>query len=136
MKIELPSIQQQQRFIFEQATAQAITQLQQNLQAPVIDDLELDESQYSREHLLTEDRWQPPHPELVYAYIEQFKRHSPYSSDKAVAEFLGLRGTNAERRLRAYKSGKETPPYGVWRKLLVATGRVPQEIVPVIAFMR
>jgi hypothetical protein len=38
--------------------------------------------------------------------------------------------------LRAYKTGSEVPPFGIWRKLLVATGRVPQEIMSVVAFMR
>ena len=35
-----------------------------------------------------------------------------------------------------YRNGDDKPPYGIWRKILVATGRVPQEIEPVIAFMR
>ena len=58
------------------------------------------------------------------------------NTHKALAEWLGMRGNNAERRIRAYRDGSDSPPYGVWRKLLVATGRVPQEIIPVIAFMR
>lgn len=135
MKIEIPSMEEQKRFVFEQGTAAAIEQLQQNLKAPVTKDLELDESQYSNEHLLSEDRWQPPHPDIVYAYVEQFKKHSPYTSDKAVAEWLGLNSQNGARRLRAYKTGKESPPFGIWRRLLVATGRVPQEVIPVVAFM-
>lgn len=77
-----------------------------------------------------------PHPDIVYAYIEQFKRHSEFKSDKAVAQWLGMRGNNAERNLRAFKTGESKPPFGIWRRLLVATGRVPQEIIPVIAFMR
>jgi hypothetical protein len=136
MEIKIPGMEEQKRFVFEQATKAAIEQLQQNLQAPVIKDLALDESQYSNEHLLAEDRWQPPHPDIVQAYIEQFKRHSPYTTDSAVVDWLGLKGNNAERRLRAYKSGKESPPFGIWRRLLVATGRVPQEIVPVIGFFK
>ncbi|TXH62525.1 MAG: hypothetical protein E6Q84_01100 [Thiothrix sp.] len=136
MEIKIPSIQEQQRFIFEQATREAIRQLEENLNAPVVQDLAIDESQYSNEHLLPESRWKPPHADVAYAYIEQLKRHSDHKTDKAVAEFLGLRGNNAERRLRAYREGSESPPYGVWRRLLVATGRVPQEIIPVIAFMR
>lgn len=136
MEINIPSIEAQKRFIFEQATKEAIRQLEQNLTAPVVEDLGMDESQYSNEHLLPENRWKPPHPDIVYAYIEQFKRHSEYKSDKAVAQWLGMRGNNAERNLRAFKTGESNPPYGVWRKLLVATGRVPQEIIPVVAFMR
>lgn len=135
MKIDLPSIEQQQKFIFQAATEDAIAQLRANLQAPRIEDLGIDESLYSRDHLLTEERWQTPHPEIVRAYLEQFQRHTHYKTDKALAAWLGLKGNQAERRLRAYKTGDESPPFGIWRKLLVATGRVPQEIIPVIAFM-
>ena len=97
MEINIPSIEAQKRFIFEQATKEAIRQLEQNLTAPVIEDLGMDESQYNNEHLLPENRWKPPHQDIVYAYIEQFKRHSEYKSDKAVAAWLGMRGNNAER---------------------------------------
>ena len=136
MKIKVPGLDTQQRFVFKVATEQAIEQLKKNLEAEVIDDLELDESQFENDHLLTEDRWKPPHPAVIEAYIEQFKRHTPFTTDNAVAKWLGIKGTNAGRRLRSYKSGENTPPYGIWRKLLVATGRAPQEIVPVIAFMK
>ena len=134
MEIKIPGMAEQQRFVFKQATKAAIEQLQQNLKAPVIQDLELDESKYSNDQLLSEDRWKPPHPDIVYAYVEQFKKHSSYTSDRAVAEWLGLKGLNGKRRLQAYKTGKESPPFGIWRRLLVATGRVPQEVVPVLGF--
>lgn len=52
-----------------------------------------------------------------------------------MAEFLGLKGRNGERRLRAHKTGQESPPFGIWRRLSVATGRVPQEIVEVVGFL-
>lgn len=136
MKIKLPNIAAQQRFNFEVATKAGIEQLEKNLKAPVIEDLELDESDYDNSHLLSEDRWEAPHPDIVHAYIDQLKRNSEYTTDAAVVQWLGLKGSNAERRLRAYKSGESKPPYGIWRKILVATGRVPQEIEPVIAFMR
>lgn len=136
MEIKIPSIEEQQRFIFEQGTREGIRQLEQNLNAPEVQDLGIDEGQYSTEHLLSEGRWKPPHVDIVGAYLDQFKRHTDYKTDKAVAEFLGLRGNNAERRIRAYRDGSDSPPFGVWRRLLVATGRVPQEIIPVIAFMR
>lgn len=35
----------------------------------------------------------------------------------------------------AFKDGSKALPYGVWRRFLVLTGRVPQEIIPVLAFM-
>ena len=135
MKIKVPKMAAQQRFIFEVATKAGIDQLEKNLQAPVIEDLELDERDYDNSHLLTEDRWKPPHPDIVFAYIEQLKRNSEYKTDKEIVRWLGLKGNNAERRLRAYRNGDDKPPYGIWRKILVATGRVPQEIEPVIAFM-
>ena len=136
MKIKVPKMAAQQRFIFEVATKAGIEQLEKNLQAPVFDDLELDESDYDNSHLLSEDRWKPPHPDIIHAYIDQLKRNSEYTTDAAIVKWLGLKGNNAERRLRAYKSGESKPPYGIWRRVLVATGRVPQEIEPVIGFMR
>ena len=45
MEIKIPSIPEQQRFIFEQATREAIRQLEQNLNAPTVQDLAIDESQ-------------------------------------------------------------------------------------------
>ena len=136
MKIKIPNMAAQQRFVFEAATKAGIEQLEKNLKAPVIEDLELDESDYDNSHLLSEDRWKPPHPDIVHAYIDQLKRNSEYQSDKDIVNWLGLKGNNAERRLRGYRNGDDKPPYGIWRKILVATGRVPQEIEPVIAFMR
>lgn len=136
MKIKVPEMAAQQRFIFEVATKAGIEQLEKNLKAPVIEDLELDEGDYDNSHLLAGDRWQPPHPDIVIAYLEQLKRHSEYKTDTELVRWLGMKGNNAERRLRAYRNGTDKPPYGIWRKILVATGRVPQEIEPVIAFMR
>ena len=136
MKIKIPDMAAQQRFAFEVATKAGIEQLEKNLEAPVIADLELDERDYDNSHLLSEDRWKPPHPDIVFAYLEQLKRNSEYKTDQDIVRWLGMRGKNAERRLRAYKNGDEKPPYDIWRKVLVATGRVPQEIEPVIAFMR
>ena len=135
MKIKIPDMAAQQRFAFEVATKAGIEQLEKNLTAPVIEDLELDETDYDNSHLLAEDRWQPPHPDIVHAYIDQLKRNSEYKTDKDIVNWLGLKGNNGERRLRSYKSGENKIPYGLWRKVLVATGRVPQEIEPVIGFM-
>ena len=136
MKIKIPNIASQQNFVFEVATKAGIEQLEKNLLAPVIEDLELDESDYDNSHLLTEDRWKPPHADIVFAYLEQFKRNSEYKTDEDIVRWLGLKGTNATRRLRKYRNGNDVIPYGIWRKVLVATGRVPQEIAPVIGFMR
>ena len=136
MKIKVPEMAAQQRFIFEVATKAGIEQLEKNLKAPVIEDLELDESDYDNRHLLAEDRWEAPHPDVFQAYVDQLKRNSEYTTDTAIVKWLGMKGNNAERRLRSYRSGESKPPYGIWRKILVATGRAPQEIEPVVAFMR
>lgn len=133
MDIKIPGMAAQRRFIFERAIREAIRQLEQNLQAPEVDDLGLDESQYSNAHLLPENRWEPPHPDIVAAYVEQFKRHTGYKTDQALAAWLGLTDGGD---LQAFRMGECAPPYGIWRKLLMATGRAPQEIIPVIAFMR
>lgn len=135
MKIKIPEMAAQQRFAFEVATKAGIEQLEKNLLAPTFDDLELDETDYDNSHLLSEDRWKPPHPDIVHAYIDQLKRHSEYTTDKEVVRLLGMNGQHADRRLRSYMSGTGKIPYGVWRRVLVATGRVPQEISPVIGFM-
>ena len=44
------------RFIVEEATKVGIERLEDNLKAPVIEDLALDESDYDNSHLLSEDR--------------------------------------------------------------------------------
>lgn len=134
MKIELPSISEQQKLIFEESTKEAIRQLKANLKAPVIEpQSEIDESQYSNKHLLTEPDYEPPHQDVVGAYFRHFQAHFPdYDTDKKLADLLGLSG---DRRVRAFKQGEKTVPYGVWRKFLVLTGRAPQEVVPVMAFM-
>ena len=67
MKIDLPNIQDQQRFIYEEATKEAIAQLKANLMAPEYPAQDLvDESLYSRAHLLRESEgWVAPDPEIV-----------------------------------------------------------------------
>lgn len=135
MNIDLPSISDQQAFIFEAATKAGVAQLQQNLKAPRLPgQTEVDESQYSRTHLLKElEGWEPPHRDLIGAYFRNFQAHFPeYNTDAKLARLLGL---SSDRRVRAFKDGSKAPPYGVWRRFLVLTGRVPQEIIPVLAFL-
>ncbi|MBP4002423.1 hypothetical protein [Pseudomonas koreensis] len=135
MKIDLPNIAEQQAFVFEAATQAAISQLQENLKAPRLPaQTEIDEDQYPRSHLLTESEgWSPPHQDLIGAYFRHFQAHFPaYNTDAKLAALLGL---SSDRRVRAFKDGSKAPPYGVWRRFLVMTGRVPQEIIPVFAFM-
>jgi hypothetical protein len=135
MKIVLPDIPKQQAMIFEEAAKDGIAQLKANLKAPRISpQTEIDEGQYPRTHLLREQEgWEPPHQDIVAAYFRQFQQCFPqYNTDGKLAALLGL---SSDRRVRAFKSGSKTVPYGVWRHFLVMTGRAPQEIIPVLAFM-
>lgn len=135
MNIDLPSITEQQAFVFEAATKAGVAQLQANLKAPKLPgQTEVEESQYPRTHLLTEQEgWEPPHRDLIGAYFRHFQAHFPeYNTDAKLATLLGL---SSDRRVRAFKDGSKAPPYGVWRRFLVLTGRAPQEIIPVLAFM-
>jgi len=140
MKIEipLPSIADQQRVIYEAATVAAINQLRANLEAPTLPSpVGFDEAQFPRTHLLREhEGWEPPTAELVEAYFRHFQDAFPdYGTDKKLARLLGLRGQSADRRIREFKAGTYKVPYGVWRHFLVLTGRVPQDIIPVMAFI-
>ncbi len=139
MKIDLPNIQDQQRFIYEEATKEAMAQLQSNLRAPEYPAQNLvDESLYLRTHLLRENEgWEAPAPEIVKAYFRHFQNHfSEYGTDAKLAVLLGMMGGGNDRRIRAFKDGSKKPPYGVWRRFLVLTGRVPQEIIPALGIMR
>lgn len=134
MVIELPDIATQQAVIFEEGTKAAIAKLTANLSAPRFPpQMEVDESRYPRTHLLRErEGWEQPHPEIVRAYFRHFQEHfKEYNTDRKLADLLGL---STNRRVRVFKEGGAIP-YSVWRHFLVMTGRVPQEIIPVLAFM-
>lgn len=139
MKIDLPSIEDQQELIFQEATKEAISQLEANLNAPryPVQDL-VDENLYPRTHLLRENEgWEAPAPEIVKAYFRHFQNHfTEYSTDGKLAVLLGMVGGGNDRRIRAFKDGSKKTPYGVWRRFLVLTGRVPQEIIRVLGIMR
>ncbi|MGX9559496.1 hypothetical protein [Pseudomonas sp. CFBP 5750] len=101
MNIDLPSISEQQAFVFEAATKAGVAQLQANLKAPKLPgQTEVDESQYPRTHLLTEQEgWEPPHRDLIGAYFRHFQAHFPaYNTDAKLAALLGL---SSDRRVRA-----------------------------------
>ena len=135
MKLEIPSIKEQQEAIHRAATLEAIQKLQANLAAPHFPpQTEVDEGQYPRTHLLREhEGWEHPHPDIVGAYFRHFQGHFPqYNSDAKLAVLLGLSG---DRRVREYKQGSRNIPYNVWRTFLVMTGRAPQDVLPVLAFM-
>lgn len=135
MKIDLPALDGQKRYIFEESTRVAIQTLKENLRAPVLPgQTEIDESGYSNAHLLREhEGWEPPHPDIIGAYFRNFQEHfKEYSTDKKLAELLGL---SSDRRVREYKSGSRKMPFGIWRKFLVITGRAPQEIMAVLSYL-
>lgn len=135
MKISLPGIREQQDHVFKAATDQAIKQLQQNLKAPrMAPQAYVDESTLPRTHLLREaEGWEAPAPELVRAYFRHFQDSFPdYNTDKKLAGLLGL---SSDRRVREFKEGGRKVPYEIWRRFLVLTGRAPQDVLPVIAYM-
>ncbi|WP_434598562.1 hypothetical protein M1D58_27320 (plasmid) [Pseudomonas sp. R4-76] len=135
MVIELPDIAAQQALVFEEGTRDGVVQLMANLHAPRLPpQSEIDENRYPRTHLLRErEGWEPPHPDVVGAYFRHFQSHfKEYGTDAKLAALLGL---SSDRRVRGFKEGSITVPYGVWRHFLVLTGRVPQDVVQVLAFM-
>lgn len=135
MRITLPSIAEQQAAVFEAATQAAIDQLKANLNAPKLpSQTYADEAAFPRTHLLREhEGWEPPPPEIVRAYFRHMQDHFPeYGTDKKLADLLGLSG---DRRVREFKEGGRKVPYELWRRFLVLTGRAPQDVLPVLAFM-
>ena len=135
MKITLPSIKDQQAAIFEAATDAAIKQLRANLKAPRLPaQTFVDETTLPRTHLLREaEGWEPPDPAIVRAYFHHFQEAFPeYGTDAKLAQLLGL---SSNRRVREFKEGSRKVPYELWRKFLVLTGRAPQDVLPVLAFM-
>lgn len=138
MRIELPDIAAQQEMVFQSGTKAAIDQLNANLRAPRLPpQCEIDEQNYSSKHLLRESEgWEAPHPDIIGAYFRHFQANfAEFNTDGKLGALLGLRGVSADRRIRSFKEGSTPIPYGVWRRFLVLTGRVPQEVIPVLAFM-
>lgn len=135
MKIDLPNIEKQRRIIFEESTKESMQILKDNLQVPVLPKQdEINESDYSSAHRLLESQgWEAPHADIVGAYFRHFQTHFPeYNTDKKLAGLLGL---SSDRRIREFKQGARKVPYDVWRHFLVITGREPQSVVRVFAYM-
>lgn len=138
MNIDLPSLDDQRKFIFEEATKESIALLQSNLEAVRYPSQRyVDEITFPSTHLLREDQgWVAPDPELVKAYFFHFQDYfSQYSTDAKLACLLGIKGSGNDRRIRAFKDGSKKVPYGIWRRFLIITGRVPQDVVKVLAYM-
>lgn len=134
--IDVPSIAEQKKILFKAEVEKSCEQLKKNIDAPVFTvPVSVDLSTFDRSYLLTEDEgWTAPPAELVNAMFEQFKNSfSAINSDAKLGKALGL-GGNADRRIRSFRNGERPVPYGVWRRFLIMTGRVNQEIIPVWCF--
>ena len=135
ISIALPSTNEQRLILLQQGADEGCKQLRANLDAPrypVAPDI--DAATYGDKHLRTLDEgWEPPDAALIFAWFAQFQSCFPqYASENKLAVLLGLSGANGGRRIRAYTSGDDKIPYGLWRRFLVLTGRVSQEIIPVL----
>ena len=133
--IGLPSIKDQLLHIHRESNERAVKQLEENLRAPFFhrpDDF--DKSVFSFKHLRREDEgWERPAPQVITSYFRHFQKVAPeYGTDKKLAKLLGL---SSDRRVREYKEGQRNIPYAVWRRFLVVTGQVPQDVLPVIVMI-
>lgn len=140
MEIELPDMGSQKEFVRRENVREACIALEKGLDAPRMPGPEkFNYRAYSTKHLLTEaEGWEAPAHEVVNAWFEHFKSNFPdYSSDLKLGQLLGLKGGNGngDRRMRAFRLGERPVPYGVWRRFLVMTGRVNQEIIPTLVII-
>jgi hypothetical protein len=136
LKIDLPSLPDQRRVVYEHQISSACDALRANLNAPVVSATAgVDAGAYSCAHLKTESEgWQPPEPAIVDAWFRQFQNALPdYDSDEKLGALLGITRTHS---IREWRNGTKPVPYGIWRRFLIMTGRVVQEITPVMAFFR
>ncbi|KOA68709.1 hypothetical protein [Pantoea sp. CFSAN033090] len=134
LKIDLPSLAHQRRAVYESKIHSACDALRANLDAPVYRVPDADNvTAYSGAHLKTESEgWQPPEPAIVDVWFRQFQDALPdYSSDEKLAALLGISRTHS---IREWRKGTKPVPYGIWRRFLIMTGRVVQEITPVLGF--
>lgn len=134
LKIDLPSLADQRRTVYESQINSACEALRANLDAPVYA-VPAGADRYASQsaHLKTESEgWQPPEPVIVDAWFRQFQDALPaYNSDEKLGALLGISRTHS---IREWRKGTKPVPYGVWRRFLIMTGRVVQEITPVLGF--
>lgn len=135
ISLPLPSLDEQRLMVLNADTEQAIFILNENLNANTfppadgIDYASLDPRIFNT----LEQGWIAPSPEVINAWFNQVKGlFSEYSSDGKLGALLGLQGNSADRRIRAYRNGAETIPYGIWRKFLELTGRAVVDVRPVL----
>ncbi|MCG7551608.1 hypothetical protein [Pseudoalteromonas sp. Of7M-16] len=135
MELKIPNMHEQKRIVYKKSTQQAIDILTLNLDAPVLPSQEeIDEGQHSNKHLLRKhEGWEAPHPDIVGAYFRHFQGHfQEYNTDKKLAQLLEV---SSDRRIRDFKQGVRKVPYDIWRRFLVLTGRAPQDVLKVMAFL-
>lgn len=133
--VPLVSVDNQRQIILEIETEKSIATLKSNLlgkkfpKVSGVDYSSLDE----RIFLTQEQGWVAPPSDIVDAWFSQVKSlFSEYGTDEKLGKLLGVQGANVDRRIRAYRNGNETIPYGIWRKFLVLTGRVVPHVPAVI----
>lgn len=140
ISLDLPDMGTQKDMVRRAHVQEATEELLKGLDAPRLKGPEsFNYRDYSTEHLLTEAQgWEPPPHEVVNAWFEHFKSTFPeYSSDLKLGQLLGLKGGNGngDRRMRAFRLGERPVPYGIWRRFLIMTGRVTQEIIPTLVII-
>lgn len=133
--IPIIPLDEQNRFVFEQSNQEAIKQLEENLNAPVVEPLNnFDITQYSNTHLLDKNKgFESPNADIIKYYCDQLKHFDSQYTQKEIAR--SIFGIN-DRRLREYIQGKHKIPFELWQKMLIATGRKPQHVVKVIAYCK
>lgn len=135
ISIDLPGLDEQRILLLQRGAEEGCNQLRENLSAPRYPAAPaIDAATFGDKHLRTPDEgWEPPAAALISAWFGQFQSCFPeYASENKLAVLLGLSVANGGRRIRAYTSGDEKIPYGLWRRFLVLTGRASQEIIPVL----
>lgn len=135
IEIEVPNIKEQQLTILKDGVLKGIDQLERNLSAPIIENEKDYKKPYFKDTIFStiEEGYTPPPPELIDLWFNQFKdQYSEFNTDEKLAKLLGIYSKGADRRIRSFRKGEKEIPYGIWRRFLVITGRVPQEIYKVI----
>lgn len=135
ISIQLPSLDEQRLLILKADTDRAISILKDNLNGkafPKVDSVDY-KAIDPRVFNTIEQGWVAPPAYLIDAWFSQLKSlFKEYGSDSKLGNLLGLQGRSADRRIRAYRSGAEIIPYGIWRTFLELTGRVIVDVRPVL----
>lgn len=134
IKIHLPSLSDQQRAIYESQVKKACEMLCNNLKAKDLRETPPIPADFEASHLKEKKSgWTAPEPEIVNNWFRRFQEAFPeYGTDQKLAELLGVVRVHS---IREWRRGDKQIPYGIWRHFLVLTGKVVQDIIPVMAFL-